>query len=1081
MRPITLTMQAFGSYGKKTVIDFTKPEQNIFLITGDTGAGKTTIFDAIVFALYGEASSTTNKKEGVMLQSQYIGIDVAPFVELTFSEGRGNHADVYTVRRSPKHIRPAKKAGAEPQDESEKVTLIMPDGSEYPSKEVDSGKEKVGKLEEIIGLNKSQFMQVAMIAQGEFMELLRASSDNKKVIFRKLFGTGLFQNIIFEFDRRKKSKYSELEKLNTEFRTEAGHVEIYDGYEKKDDLEELLKSIQNSDKMNIVEMESLMKNLNEMSEVISESKKSIQEKVDKSKNYLKQINDEYTIANALAQAYEQKISAEKVLQECKAEEKDILEIEKLIKSIDVAYDIKPIYDSYKEAENKVKETQKKLSDNKDSLPEIQKEFEESEDRKNRAEDKNNAEIEGYTKISEEVKAAISLLDDISETEKALADAKAKTAEAEAKTNKAKADLEEYGEKVKSWREEEKKLADSEVLYSKWESRNGEIGRIIDKVSEIDKELSAISDDEKSYITARDELREANENLDAKKNEVNIKNELFYNAQAGIIAARLIPGKPCPVCGSTNHPSPNTGLAEAEGITKEVLSTLEKEKNELDKLTQEKSGVVQRISAALGEKKASTVNKLNELGKQIKEFDSTETVITDFTVERLSEAPDYIRRLNEMSEKKRSALCDEGEKLRNNSEEFKKIRDSLEDSEKEQANLNSSYEALKKDLDELRLASGKCETALQEKEKKKKYKTKEEAKSVLAEAEKSKNNAAEEWNNAKVSYEKANKRLTETNRMIKELSETLPKEEKDYSYKKTEYDNKIIEIDIPEEKWKSVTEQYKKQSIDDFKKQIDDFREKKNGAEGSLKAAEKTIAGREKPDMEALENKKQEANKKSEGLLEELNSINNLYTNNKNVLDSLIPKLEEKEKLQKEYNTLDSLHKRLNGKVSGARMDIETFVQRYYLRRILAAANMRFQDMSAGQFELRMVAEDKAGEGGNKGLDLMVYSTVTGKEREIKTLSGGESFMAALALALGMADQIQMSSAAINLDMMFIDEGFGSLDEHSRDQAVKVLTSMTGENRLVGIISHVTELKQKIDDQLIVSRDSDGSTVKWQLS
>ena len=163
------------------------------------------------------------------------------------------------------------------------------------------------------------------------------------------------------------------------------------------------------------------------------------------------------------------------------------------------------------------------------------------------------------------------------------------------------------------------------------------------------------------------------------------------------------------------------------------------------------------------------------------------------------------------------------------------------------------------------------------------------------------------------------------------------------------------------------------------------------------------------------------------------------------------------------------------------MDIETFVQRYYLKRILMAANMRFQDMSAGQFELRMVGEDKAGEGANKGLDLMVYSTVTGKEREIKTLSGGESFMAALALALGMADQVQMSSAAINLDMIFIDEGFGSLDDHSRDQAVKVLTSMTGENRLVGIISHVSELKQKIDDQLIVSRDSEGSSVKWQIS
>ena len=158
-----------------------------------------------------------------------------------------------------------------------------------------------------------------------------------------------------------------------------------------------------------------------------------------------------------------------------------------------------------------------------------------------------------------------------------------------------------------------------------------------------------------------------------------------------------------------------------------------------------------------------------------------------------------------------------------------------------------------------------------------------------------------------------------------------------------------------------------------------------------------------------------------------------------------------------------------------------FVQRYYLEHILYAANRRFQEMSAGQFELRMYDLEKAGEGKNRGLDLMVYSTVTGKEREVRTLSGGESFMAALSLALGMADQIQQSSAAINLDMMFIDEGFGSLDEHSRNQAVRVLQEMAEGSRLIGIISHVSELKQEIEDQLLVNKDENGSHVKWQIS
>ena len=183
----------------------------------------------------------------------------------------------------------------------------------------------------------------------------------------------------------------------------------------------------------------------------------------------------------------------------------------------------------------------------------------------------------------------------------------------------------------------------------------------------------------------------------------------------------------------------------------------------------------------------------------------------------------------------------------------------------------------------------------------------------------------------------------------------------------------------------------------------------------------------------------------------------------------------------EYRRLDDLYNLLAGKVTGARMDIETYVQRYYLERILSAANRRFREMSAGQFELRLCDMERAGTGKNRGLDLMVYSAVTGKEREVRTLSGGESFMAALSLALGMADQIQESTAAVSLDMMFIDEGFGSLDDQARDKAVRVLKDMADGSKLIAIISHVTELKQEIEDQLLVKKDEEGSRVRWIIS
>ena len=223
MKPLKLTMEAFGSYGCRTVIDFGKPDQNLFLITGDTGAGKSTIFDAIVFALYGEASSNASRKDGAELQSQFASPETLPFVELTFSEGRGRDRKVYIVRRTPRHKRPLKR-GSGMKDVSETVSLRMPDGSEYPPKETDR------KLEELVGLTKAQFMQVAMIAQGEFMEFLRARSDDKKAIFRKLFHTGQYQEIVEELGRRRKAKEGEIQQIKAACLLEAARIEVPQDY-----------------------------------------------------------------------------------------------------------------------------------------------------------------------------------------------------------------------------------------------------------------------------------------------------------------------------------------------------------------------------------------------------------------------------------------------------------------------------------------------------------------------------------------------------------------------------------------------------------------------------------------------------------------------------------------------------------------------------------------------------------------------------------------------------------------------------------------------------------------------------------
>ena len=275
--------------------------------------------------------------------------------------------------------------------------------------------------------------------------------------------------------------------------------------------------------------------------------------------------------------------------------------------------------------------------------------------------------------------------------------------------------------------------------------------------------------------------------------------------------------------------------------------------------------------------------------------------------------------------------------------------------------------------------------------------------------------------------------------------------------------------------------YDNQQLEQFQNQVEAYKERKLDAANRQKQAVEFINGRERPDMERLSEEVKTTLEELEELQDHLTRIKEIYKADRDCLDALSPKMEERARIMEEHRRLEELYNMLAGKVSGARMDIETYVQRYYLQQILYAANQRFEEMSAGQFQLRLCELERAGEGKNRGLDLMVYSAVTGKVREVRTLSGGESFMAALSLALGMADQIQASSASVDLDMMFIDEGFGSLDEHSRDQAVRVLKDMASGSRLIGIISHVTELKQEMEDQLIVTKDENGSHIRWQIS
>lgn len=1066
MRPLKLKMQAFGSYGRETVIDFKKPEQNLFLITGDTGAGKTTVFDAIVFALYGEASSSLNKKEGVVLQSQYAELNLEPYVELEFMEGE----DQYTVRRVPRHLKTITRGAAKGTGTREitgSVALFMPDGTEYPPKEVNA------KLQEITGLTKSQFMQVAMIAQGEFMELLRAKSDDKKKIFRKLFNTEMYEQIANELGNRKRAREKDIAIIKTQCQSEVARLKFFSPKEENESIfgcTEHLKELKNRiADGEITVMAELLEALEIYQACLKKEQKKAEKNSEKAAEQRDKRRDEYTEAQQLTRLFQQLKEAEKQLEEYRQMLDSMAEKEVLAGKIADAYELKQVYEFYNAAVCEVERKQSELKKQKEILPEQIKKEQVTLAEETSMQKELDGAREEFSRVSEKAEKALQLFRQIDQAQKKVSEGEQKLQTAQAQEQTCKQVSEELEKTESSLREQAEQLADA---GEKLAVCNGQMTEI-KGMKEALKSLATIYGEIKQYGEKENNLKQkyrtVRGNYEKKQEEYQRLRREFLDGQAGFLAAELVPGSPCPVCGSTEHPNPCKVKKEHQELSQEIIDDLEKQTDMLRR-EQETLATEAQSNRNLRETREKDFQEDFE-GLQQKMRKNIPELPEKFSP---GEAQELLRSWMQKVQENGRKYEREVAHLKKNQKEMKEVQEQkitsrkrTEDAEKLVREAQAAYEGAKAELASYAVTSD--------------FQSREEAVKAREMAFRKKVQWKSRYEEAKEGREKAVRERVHSETLIRKLETELPRYETEAAVRKKACESVAEEKKLTEIQWKKLTEEYSREAAESFRKEVQDFREKQTAAESRAESMQSAIGKRTEPALEEIQRQmelEETGLREAEAVRDQIRSV---YKDNQEVYDTLAPKLQERQKLVEEHAKLDHLYRLVSGNVSGSRMDLETYVQRYYLEKILYAANRRFQDMSAGQFELRMYDLEKAGEGKNRGLDLMVYSAVTGKEREVRTLSGGESFMAALALALGMADQIQESSAAVNLDMMFIDEGFGSLDEHSRNQAVKVLLEMAEGSKLIGIISHVTELKQEIEDQLIVTKDETGSHVRWQIS
>ncbi len=1068
-------MQAFGSYGKKTEISFLTPVQNLFLITGDTGAGKTTIFDAIVFALYGEASSGTNKKDGVELQSQFVDYKLEPFVELSFSEKEGGEDAIYTVRRIPRHVR-LKTRGSGTLEVRETVSLLLPDGTEYSQ----NAKETDQKLQEIVGLTKSQFMQVAMIAQGEFMDLLRAKSDDKKLIFRKLFNTELYQDIVDELGRRRKEKLSEVSEIRVMCQTEVSHIQVPAAYGPGAELEAVKKRFVRAERFSITDMEDILSRLEELCGFLKDHRKAAEAEHFRQSQLRDAARDEYAGAENLLKFFEQQESALRELEDLKEQEGSFREKDLLARRITDAHDIASVFARVLDVKKHMAMTRQSLLEQTERLPGLSALLEERQKEEETARREQEEAAAAFARVSERAGKALDVLDRIEKAEQDILQKEAEEKKAGIALQKAQETMESVERKEALLREEAESLKDTDKELALFVVKEQKGSSLLAELSEVKAREKEVSAQKKKAEKAAADYTAARDAYNQKRTEYLDIQNAFLDAQAGFLARTLLKdGEPCPVCGSRNHPHPCALAEEHRELTREMVENLSSEAAALQKVQEKKAGLSGSAADLLAEKTANYVRAVQTVVSKISQVfedgnmpEAPDTLAAGISLKTLSDAEaaltDYL-----------AFLKTQGTLLRKRAARYAEVSGDLKET-------GTLIEVQKKTLENARTVLSEKTAALfgsrsflASLNTSRDFETRQAAQSAIRDAQNQKNQKNDIYQAAGRQTQKARAAKENAETLIRRYQQELPALSEELAVRQAAYEEIMEEKDLSEAEWNETVRRYEKKAAAVLGNEVRQFEQKKAAASARMTSAKNAIQDREKPVMELLEKKRKEAEEAFLASGEKLEYYKELARADEKVLSSLAPKLDLRREVLEEQKKIEDLYDILAGRKTGSRMDIETFVQRYYLERILASANRRFQEMSAGQFELRMFDMDKAGEGKNRGLDLMVYSVVTGKEREVRTLSGGESFMAALSLALGMADQIQESSAAVNLDMMFIDEGFGSLDEHARNQAVRVLQRMAGGRKLIGIISHVTELKQEIEDQLIVTKDEAGSHVRWK--
>ena len=1059
MRPMTLTLTAFGAYAGSQTVDFEAAGAGgLFLVTGDTGAGKTTLFDGVCYALFGKLTGRVRSEK--MIRSDYADDTLETSAQLTFS----HRGQVWRIWRRPAQTRRKKRGEGTREITADALLERLEGETAIP---VAEGKEKVdAAVEELLGIQVDQFRQIAMIAQNQFAELLNKSGRDRSAILRQVFATDRCDALQTRLKEMASASRAETEKQVDSLRqylaglrlpeTEEGQMPLPEAAE----LAELM-----ADEGCVWRSARVLELAEHICQMDESELAGLDEQIAGLDETIKQSAGLLQSAREAARRQQQLAELEKRLAEQRAAEPEQLAAQARLKQWETAARLAPVWDGSEKARLAAQQADRLYEQASDRLAQLNAQG----PRWAQAREQLNADQQTAARLTVQLERQAEALQQYGRLEQAKAEQVACEQELE-RLQTAQQQAQTLEEQQAAALEKTQALADSlPAALAAAQTAQKELERwqqARKTLAEVRRQMQELVKLQKQEQAARQTLQQANDALDGAQQAYISADQLYRRDQAGLLARELTPGQPCPVCGSVHHPSPARGVTGAPDKEQlEALATaMETARNAYNDALQTSSTLTAQAGSAREQYIRLARQALAELEQELpppEDVKALSRLVLDWDG-RLDQLLEQAEALGQQRQAAVEAAGAAVNQLAGDREALEAIRRQRSELREQQANATARRDSAAQRAAELQAALPQASRA--------------EAEATLSALEQQQKQLDESIRKTQQALEEYQQLLAAAESLQKERQNTRKQAADEARQAAGHWEQALAESGMDEDAFAAA--RHTEEEIDRLRTELEQARRARQETEALYHQLSEQQKSAPVPGCMPgqLEQALEEQEQRRKALNDARTRITGRLNANRSTMADVRTAGQRLEKAQKRQQLIQQLDATANGKLSGGlgKQKFEQYVLATYFADAVEAANQRLFAMTGGRYQLEChqmtAAETQA------ALDLDVLDNYTGKLRSVGSLSGGETFQAALALALGLSDVIQNYAGGVELDVLFVDEGFGTLDAESLEQAVATLHSLVQGRRMVGIISHVPELKSRIENQLVVTKTPGGSTV-----